>query len=618
MPKRIAGFTNELPTRKPGEINAAKLARQLGTKMTKGNLGLKTFDGLVKALGGKEQMDHWKNVLTGIGMKGQDKRMGGNVGITIPFREYEVEEIYTADNLARRIVELIPFECLRRGFQFTGIDEEPVTKINKFMDQKAIVTNFKTCGEWARLYGGSGAFMIVDDGRKPWEPLDIRNIRSFDGIVPLSRWELWTQYTDLETNIASPNFNKPKIYYLQPRRGLPFTYEKTGSNARNYPGANEGSGADFKFRNRVEKPITRALQGQPNMKGQEQIIQYNSPIHSSRVIRFDGKPLPIRKRAQNVYWDDSVFTSLFEALRDYQVSHGYIANIISDFSVAVMKIEAFASLLDSEGGDSQVTKLLEIMQLFRSVLGAIAVGPEDSYEWQSRTTTGLPELIEKLAERLQAYTDIPSTILFNKSPSGLGATGNHEMEVWFNVIQAHQKLYYEPRFMQILEVIFMAKNGPTGGKIPDGWGMEWVPLWQPSEQDQATTRKTIADTDNIYDQIGGGALGEEIINQRFGGSKFNPHLRLQKKFVKPEPEVEDPEKPGEQMDGLGKIADPETWNMESDKMDAAGFTLIDARMKDTAPPGWQGTVEKMKSHGNISNPFALAWWLYGNGYSPHA
>ena len=28
-----------------------------------------------------------------------------------------------------------------------------------------------------------------------------------------------------------------------------------------------------------------------------------------------------------------------------------------------------------------------------------------------------------------------------------------------------------------------------------------------------------------------------------------------------------------------------------------------------SPPGWGGTVEKMKEHPEISNPFSLAWWM---------
>jgi hypothetical protein len=38
---------------------------------------------------------------------------------------------------------------------------------------------------------------------------------------------------------------------------------------------------------------------------------------------------------------------------------------------------------------------------------------------------------------------------------------------------------------------------------------------------------------------------------------------------------------------------------------------------DSSPPGWEGTTEAMKSHSEISNPFALAWWMQGEGYTPH-
>lgn len=34
---------------------------------------------------------------------------------------------------------------------------------------------------------------------------------------------------------------------------------------------------------------------------------------------------------------------------------------------------------------------------------------------------------------------------------------------------------------------------------------------------------------------------------------------------------------------------------------------------EVAPPGWEGSVKAMKKHKNISNPFALAWWMKNHG-----
>lgn len=47
--------------------------------------------------------------------------------------------------------------------------------------------------------------------------------------------------------------------------------------------------------------------------------------------------------------------------------------------------------------------------------------------------------------------------------------------------------------------------------------------------------------------------------------------------------------------------------------------LIDMHknMEEVAPPGWQGSVKRMKKHKNITNPWALAWSMKNKGYTPH-
>jgi hypothetical protein len=40
-------------------------------------------------------------------------------------------------------------------------------------------------------------------------------------------------------------------------------------------------------------------------------------------------------------------------------------------------------------------------------------------------------------------------------------------------------------------------------------------------------------------------------------------------------------------------------------------------INEVAPPGWEGTVRKMKSHKEISNPYALAWHMKNKGMKSH-
>lgn len=39
--------------------------------------------------------------------------------------------------------------------------------------------------------------------------------------------------------------------------------------------------------------------------------------------------------------------------------------------------------------------------------------------------------------------------------------------------------------------------------------------------------------------------------------------------------------------------------------------------KEVSPPGWEGVIKAMKKHPEITNPYALAWWMKGQGYTPH-
>lgn len=465
-------------------------ARRLGTRISKEN-----------------QNDGWINVFSGLGKGGFDRRTGGSPGRTIPLREYDVEEIYTADNMARRLVELLPFECFRRFIEFTNLDPKIQKATIQHFGRLQVVARFQRAHEWARLYGGSGIYVSVDDGRDMSEPLDLTKVRSVKGLIVLHRWELWSQYTDLETNINDPNFGYPRQYYLQPRRGLPFTVEEVGEPQTGMT------------------PIPARGRQEANSPTKPTQVLFNYPIHSSRIIRFDGKSLPVRKRASNNYWEDSVYTAILEVLRDYQTAHGYLANIIGDFSMAVHKIKDLKAILSADDGTA-LQKRMAAIALGRSVLGTIPIDmDEESFEYVERTITGIPDAIDRLAKRFQAYTDTPHTILFNESPSGLGASGNHEEKNWHNIVASVQRIYHNPHVDRLLEILWCSKTGPTSGKIPDDYGYEWLPLSEPTDLEKAQAREAVATADNIWEQMG--VLTPRIIAEnRFAGDHFSMEIKL--------------------------------------------------------------------------------------------
>lgn len=43
------------------------------------------------------------------------------------------------------------------------------------------------------------------------------------------------------------------------------------------------------------------------------------------------------------------------------------------------------------------------------------------------------------------------------------------------------------------------------------------------------------------------------------------------------------------------------------------FQASNGQLVEVSPPGFKGTVKAMKKHGDIDNPYALAWWMKGRG-----
>ena len=42
-----------------------------------------------------------------------------------------------------------------------------------------------------------------------------------------------------------------------------------------------------------------------------------------------------------------------------------------------------------------------------------------------------------------------------------------------------------------------------------------------------------------------------------------------------------------------------------------------SKIEAKAPAGWEGTVKHMKKHSEITNPWALAYWMKDQGYESH-
>lgn len=421
----------------------------------------------------KRIRDGYVNVLTGLGIRGKDKRLGGQMSYVGELTEREVEELYAADSLAARIVDVLPDEATRAWLKFQDEDQ----KVNDEIDMLGVKKKVNEGWKDARTYGGGGLFLNTGDpNERLIEPLDENNIKKLISLVPLNRHELIADSNDIETDMSSPNYDQPRTYRVQSRTAM------------------------------------------------TTIVT----VHHTRIVRFDGKRLPKLMKITNEYWGASVYTSLWEVLRDYGVAYGGAANVVQDFRLLVYKAKGLIDAIEA-GEEELIKKRLENMNIARSVIGSYMLDEEESMESMTQNLTGVADLIKTVKDRLQSATDIPHTKLFNEAPGGLGQSGRTEETIWFDYVSSQQENYLAPILDRIFKIMFLGKAGPTGGKEPKDWTYDFNPLWQMTDTERATVEKTQMETDQGYVDLGV-KTSEEVRDERF------PELGKIEEIEEPEPD----------------------------------------------------------------------------------
>lgn len=446
--------------------------------------------GSVVSMFGAMVSDGWKNISTGLGIQGRDKRLGSTFA-GAPRLSHNVEflnELYHGDDLVARIINLTPQEMYREWIDLTAgteegrADQEMSALIIQKLDELGAQTHFTDAEVWSDLYGGSLIIIGADDKQDASEPLDMDRIETVDFLNVVDRFEV-----EVDSFYDDP---------MEDKFGLPKTYRLTATSD-------------------VQPP-----QGVTQIKG-----EFNAIVHESRTIRFEGQRTSRRKRRENKGWGDSVLERYIDVIRDFQGASAGIMHLLHDFSQGVFKIKGLAKALASDK-DQLVIKRLMMLDIARSIVRAVPLDADgEEFERRGAGVAGLADLYDRMMMRMSAATSYPVTMLFGRSPAGMNATGESDIRLYYDHVSARQETQARPRIEYLLQVLFHAKQGPTGGKEPDSWNFEFNPLFQESAKEKAEARLAVAKADEVY--LRQGVLDpDEVANSRFGGDTYSPETML--------------------------------------------------------------------------------------------
>ena len=232
-------------------------------------------------------------------------------------------------------------------------------------------------------------------------------------------------------------------------------------------------------------------------------------VDRSRVIRFDGVRVPPTRVLKRGGWGPSVLDKVWEDLRRLGSTMGYAESILHEISLMVLSMDGYREVMaGAEEDRSAMQKVFETMRWALDNLNTMVLDSKDEYREQTRTVAGISQLLEHFISAMVRATDMPRTVLLGEQPGGLNASADSEIRSWYDHVATEQKKILTPALNRLIKIMFAIKDR-RGKKVPTEWTIEWEPLWQPTEKEDAEAMLVRAQASQIQ-SLGGWASDDEI------------------------------------------------------------------------------------------------------------
>lgn len=384
-----------------------------------------------------------------------------------PVSDDVLESHYEGNGLFAKIIDMPAEEAVKHGFVLEDVEDGKLADFyNEALDELNWEENAMTAVKWARLFGGSIAIMLVNDGRGLEEPLDWKNIQSIDDIRVYDR------------SLVTPDYSSV------------FNYDPTDP-----------------FR------VRGSRLGMPEFY--DVYSRYGSfRVHDSRCLVFQNGILP-ENTTNTLYqfWGVPEYIRLNKAIRDADVAHRSAPKLLERSVQPIYKMRGLASELATEQGEERILKRLQVLDTSRGILNSLVIDADgEDYDFKTFQYNGITDVISASCNMLSALSNIPQVILFGQTISGMSSTDDTSMENYYNYVERIQKRMLKSNLRYLLSVVFQA--GLATGEVDEipNLKVKFNPLWSVSDSEQATLDQQKAQTEQVKAQTAQIYVGMEAID----------------------------------------------------------------------------------------------------------
>lgn len=370
--------------------------------------------------------DNFSNPVARLGFGTQNLMQASVYPMVRLTQNYELlNSLYRNNWIVQNIISTIPEDVTKRWFRITSeIDPDNMDKITRLQRQTHLRNKVVEGMKWGRLYGGAGALILIEGQEDMLDiPLDLDMIlpNSFKGLYILDRWS--GIYPDLEliSDINDPDYGLPAYYSL---------IDKDGA--------------------------------------------FNFKVHHSRIIRFPGRKLPYYEEINELYWGQSEIESIYEEIVKRDNVSNNMASLTFKANLDVIAMDNVDQMFAIAGTEVQrrFWERMQAQSVLRSNFGVQIMESGDEFKQFQYGFAGLDKVYDAIMMDVAGAARIPVTKLFGRSPAGLNATGESDLQNYYDYIDEKRESDFRPIVEKLLPILAIS----AWGKIPDDLDFTFDPV----------------------------------------------------------------------------------------------------------------------------------------------
>lgn len=412
-------------------------------------------------------IDAFQNQMARLGFGQPNLNEGADYPLTRMSQNYNLfTSLYRSSWIVRKIVDVFPSDMVKNWIKFnSSLDPEKISKINSVIRKTKTKEKIKEGLRWARLYGGAAGLILIDGDEDLSEPLDYDAIMldDYKGLLIFDRWNGIYPDIELEDDISAEEYGYPKYYSI--------SLSEANSNL---------------------------------------MLSYNKQdlvkVHHSRIVRFNGRDLPLWERQAEMFWGESEIEIVFEELKKRDNTSANIASLIFLANIRVLKMNDLGQLLGASTQKAQenLYKVLQAQNQLMSNMGIYVMDKDDDFGTEQYSFGGLNDIYESFMLDIAGACEMPVTKLFGREPAGFNSTGESDLTQYYDTLEEKQETYLQPIIDKLLPIIFMS----TLGAIPEDLDWEFNPCMNANSKDLADLAQSMASP--IFEAFNAGLITKEI------------------------------------------------------------------------------------------------------------